>query len=349
MKKYIISLIVLLLIANGLMAMNEGTAGAQFLKIPVGGRATAMAGAFVALADDISTLYYNPSGLVKLNQNTILLNYVKWPAGIGYSYVGMAFPMGVQGAFGIQAGIMAVPSMEVTTVENPEGTGEYFGVSNYFVGLTYSRYFTDKLAVGLTTKVIQEVIYDASSSMMAVDIGAAYETGFKSLRIGMAIRNFGSEGQFTGGTILSDQMEVYEDQTDMTVYYATEPYPIPLNFNFGVAYDFLEGPDNFLTGVIEFQNPNDGTEKFRIGTEYSFTKMMFVRLGYIFDWERVEGIVQEPGQYSTENKIEGLTAGMGFKQNLSGFNIGLDYSYTGMGKLGASFTNGHRVSLSIGF
>ncbi|MDY6787796.1 MAG: PorV/PorQ family protein [candidate division WOR-3 bacterium] len=349
MKKYIISLIVLLLIANGLMAMNEGTAGAQFLKIPVGGRATAMAGAFVALADDISTLYYNPAGLVKLNQNTILLNYVKWPAGIGYSYVGMAFPMGVQGAFGIQAGIMSVPEMEVTTVDYPEGTDEYFGVSNYFVGLTYSRYFTDKLAVGLTTKLIQEVIYDASSSMMAVDLGASYETGFKSLRIGMAIRNFGSDGQFTGGTILSDQIDYLEDQQPVNILIATEPYPIPLNFNFGVAYDFLEGPDNFLTGVIEFQNPNDGPEAFRMGAEYSFADMMFARLGYMFDWDRLMDIKDNPDEFNTEEKIEGLTAGMGFKQNLSGFNIGIDYSYTGMGKLGGSFTNGHRVSLSIGF
>ena len=241
MKKLLTLIAILLFVAGSLMAANEGTAGAQFMKILLGGRATSMGGAFTALADDASALYYNPAGIVKLNNNEILLNYVKWPAGIGYSYVGMVFPMGINGSFGFQAALMSVPSMEVTTIEYPEGTGENFSVSNYYVGLSYAKYFTDKLSVGITGKFIQEIIYDASSSMMAIDIGATYFTGFKSLRIGMAIRNFGTDGQFLGGTVLQENITYYEDgQQPIKFSYVTEPYSLPLNFNVGIAYDILE-------------------------------------------------------------------------------------------------------------
>ncbi len=352
MKRYIISFIVLLLVANFLMAMNEGTTGAQFLKILVGGKATSMGGAFVALADDASALYYNPAGIVKLKKNAIILNYVKWPADIYYSFIGMVIPLGVNGAFGIHAAYLGMSDMDVTTIENPEGTGETFSSTDFYVGFSYAKFFTDKLSIGVTGKIIQEMIYDASSQMIAIDAGSCYYTGFNSLRIGMAIRNFGSDGEFHGGTVLMDQYDKWDDgQTPINVYYVTDPYPIPLNFNFGIAYDFLEGPTNFLTTVLEFQNPNDGTENVRFGMEYNYNKMIALRLGYIFNYDNWENKLdgKEFGDLTTDEKIENLTAGIGFNYDMDGVEVGIDYSYTGMGNLSDNFTNGHRVSLQIGF
>jgi hypothetical protein len=42
-----------------------GISTAQFLKIGVGRRASAMGDAFVAISDDASALYWNPAGLVQ--------------------------------------------------------------------------------------------------------------------------------------------------------------------------------------------------------------------------------------------------------------------------------------------
>ncbi|MBU0899600.1 hypothetical protein KKB54_02120, partial [bacterium] len=44
-------------------AKSSGTTTANFLKSEVGSRPVAMGGAFVAIADDINSLYYNPSGV----------------------------------------------------------------------------------------------------------------------------------------------------------------------------------------------------------------------------------------------------------------------------------------------
>ncbi len=350
MKKIIFIFITVLLLANFAYSFNEGTTGAQFLKILVGSKATSMGGAFVSIADDPSALYYNPAGIANMNKIGILLNYVKYPAEISYSYIGFVSPMGIIGSFGLQAGIMTMPQMEITTVENPDGTGEYFSASSYVVGASYAKAFTDKLTSGITVKYIQEKIVDATSTMIAFDGGALYKTGFKSLRIGMSIRNFGSEGMFTGGTILTDKYAKWVDgQTELNIYYKTDPYTLPMNFNFGLAYDFLEGPVNYLTTTLEFQNPNDGTENVRLGIEYNLSKILSLRAGYIFNWEKFKNILDNMDVLTQNEKIENLTAGIGFKYGFSGIDIGIDYSYLEMGLLSDNYINGHRVSLTLNF
>jgi len=52
-----------------------GTTAGEFLKIGVGSRATAMGGAFVAVSNDVSSLYWNPAGIAKLEKNEILTSH----------------------------------------------------------------------------------------------------------------------------------------------------------------------------------------------------------------------------------------------------------------------------------
>ena len=47
---------------------KAGTSAAQFLKIPVGARAASLASTFTSIADDISTLYWNPAGAASLRR-----------------------------------------------------------------------------------------------------------------------------------------------------------------------------------------------------------------------------------------------------------------------------------------
>src|SRR5688572_21501094 len=59
----------------GSLLAGSGTSGGSFLNIPVGARAVAMGEAYTALADDVSSLYWNPAGLAFMRQSQASFMY----------------------------------------------------------------------------------------------------------------------------------------------------------------------------------------------------------------------------------------------------------------------------------
>ena len=68
-------------------AQRAGTATAQFLKIGVGARATAMGDAFVAVANDASALYWNPAGISQFQTNEIIVSQTNWFVDIQHQFL----------------------------------------------------------------------------------------------------------------------------------------------------------------------------------------------------------------------------------------------------------------------
>ncbi|MFH0775086.1 MAG: hypothetical protein V2A53_06315 [bacterium] len=54
---------------------NAGEKATAFLNLGQGARANGMAGVYSAIADEASACYWNPAGLVQLNQNEVLFMY----------------------------------------------------------------------------------------------------------------------------------------------------------------------------------------------------------------------------------------------------------------------------------
>src|SRR5580765_949262 len=63
---------------------RAGTSSGSFLKIGVGARAVALGESFVAVANDPSTIYWNPAGLASLQRQEIQFSHAGWPADINY-------------------------------------------------------------------------------------------------------------------------------------------------------------------------------------------------------------------------------------------------------------------------
>src|SRR5580704_18282141 len=72
---------------------SVSTTGVQFLQIPAGVRGAGMGGMFTAVADDISTTYWNTAGLAQLNNIEINLLHVAYFSSIDYEFAGLALPL----------------------------------------------------------------------------------------------------------------------------------------------------------------------------------------------------------------------------------------------------------------
>lgn len=286
-----------------------GTFDGQFLKIGVGARGAAMGGAFVAVADDATALYYNAAGIARIDQDRseLSINHANWPAEMNFDQVGYVFHVKkIPGAFGLHARSLSMQPMEETTAYQPYGTGRTFDAGMMAFGLTYARSFTDKFSAGVTANFIHEGLADLSQQTTAFDIGTLYDVGTAGMKIGMAISNIGSQIKFID-----------------------REARIPGIFRVGTSATLLNSSDQKLVGSFEFSHPPDNSERMNVGAEYSFRKYLFLRGGYNINYDS-----------------EALAAGVGFHFPVSVAGMAdLDYAYTDMLDLGAA----HRFSLKFLF
>jgi len=320
-----------------------GTTGASFLKIGVG-RATGMGDAFVAVADDASACYFNPAGLARVSRS-FQFNHANWIADINHDHLVAVIPAASFGTIAFSATALTMGDMEQTTLDNPntrlredEGTGLWFGAADFAVSASYARIITDKLSFGLTAKGITQTIWDMSATALGVDLGLHYNTGFRSLRIGAAVTNYGTQLTFTGRQL--DYSFLWTDSGPSSIQgsYKTTPVGLPTSFRFGIAYDVLEGPDNRLTTAVDITHPSDINETVNLGLEYSYNDILSLRGGYILN---ADTKYQEMVGWMT-----GLSAGLGVRASpAAGFNLGLDYTFRYLQLLKPT----HRLALTVGF
>src|ERR1044072_5856928 len=175
-----------------------GTCGGQFLKIGVGARGAGMGGAFVAMADDATAVFWNAAGIARVDpeKSQLSMNHANWPADLSFDQVGYVFHMKkIPGAFAVHARALTMQPMEETTAFQPFGTGETFDAGMLAAGVTYARSFTDKFSAGLTANMIHTGLADLSQQTFSVDLGTLYDVGAAGMKIGMAIQNIGSQGE----------------------------------------------------------------------------------------------------------------------------------------------------------
>ena len=140
------SIIILLIFCGSLFAevsKKNGTTAAQFLKIGVGARPMGMAGAYVAAVNDAYSLYWNPAAITQVNKISLVASYTDWFAGIKHQFLGFVIPIDETSSVGLQATFLNMDDMEITTVSDPHGTGEFFEAYDISIGVTYGTKLTD--------------------------------------------------------------------------------------------------------------------------------------------------------------------------------------------------------------
>ncbi len=325
---------------------KRGTTAAPFLKIGVG-RATGMGEAFVALSDDPSAIFYNPSGLTHLTKREIMVNYIDWLADVTHNYLSFCTPITGLGVLGLSVCALNIGDLEYyrvdslgTPVREDDSLLMTFPCADFSFGISFARMITDKLSFGTTVKGIYEKIWDMVASSIALDLGLHYNTGFRSLRLGASMSNFGQEMSFSGRQLDRIEKDPVTGK-EVPVRYKTTPFALPTIFRFGIAYNLIDKEREKLVSCLDLVHYNDINETFNFGLEYNIGNLLFLRGGYILNTSET---------YRSAEKgvgpLTGLSGGLGlaFKtgENLSWL---LNYNYRHNQFLSGS----HRLTLNIGF
>lgn len=320
MKKIILVLLILVFQVNTYCGgfSKAGTAVAQFLKIGIGARASAMGESFAAVSNDVTALYWNPAGITNINSITFGASHSQWLAEIYHNFAGIVIPLSSSDVIGISATSLTTNEEEVTTVEQPDGTGMYYNVSDISIGLSYARAQTDRFSVGLTVKYIQQNMYNVSAQTIALDLGTYLKTGFHNLVIAMSVSNFGGNMQLEGRDLIAlvDINKNISGEYNPDAFLKTESYPLPLNFRVGIAMDLVGGVDPVIhsnlyrvTLAVDGNHPNDNNERLNIGGEFAWDEMLFARIGYKINYD-----------------VENWTFGAGVKVSTGSQDVSFDYA-----------------------
>ncbi len=318
-----IMILVMLFIIPGLAQDKVGTTAAPFLGIGAGPKAIGMGGAFTAVANDPSALYWNPAGISRTGKTEILFEHTNYLINTGYNFFGAVIAFDEDNAIGISITNLDYGTEDVTTVNSPDGTGEKWSAADWAVGITYSRNLTDRFSIAGTGKMVMQKIWRESATGWALDAGLLYITPFNDLKIAMDISNFGTDMQLSGEDLLvtyDPNQSMAGNNKKIPAQYYTNSYPMPLFFRIGLAMDVINSEDNRLTLAADAIHPSDNAENLNVGGEYAWNKLVFLRIGY-------------KGLGIPDNQ-EGLTLGMGLSYQISyNLTFGLDYAYEHYGLL----------------
>jgi len=278
MKKYLYRSVLVLLIAvtAGLAEQKEktGTTGFVFLKIPASARQIGMGETGIALPNAGSdAIFVNPALASLIPQrNGVSFSYGDWYLDTQhqtFSYTRNMDLLGTLGFhilnynFGEMSKTRVFSSYEADLIQEGDNNKYMdlgtFTAGAYSVGLTYARQLTDKFSIGTNIKYVRETIDIHAADNMVADIGFIFFTGFKSLRVGAYLQNFGLETE-----------------------YVTETFKMPQTMTLGLSGELLGSYDspNYVSFTLEAKHPNDESEKIHAGLEGLWNNLITLRCGY---------------------------------------------------------------------
>ncbi len=172
---------------------SVGTSGAQFLKIGAGARPTAMGNSYVAMSEDVNSVYFNPAGIANLSRAEMSVMHMQWIGDSAYDFGAFSYPTD-HGAFALSAATLKVTDIDRRAVDETQN-GSFESTDGSY-GLSYARNATPLVSYGMTGRYIQQKLDTYSAGAFAGDIGIIKRLSEKPLAFGLAIKNFGSAVKF---------------------------------------------------------------------------------------------------------------------------------------------------------
>jgi opacity protein-like surface antigen len=300
---------------------RKGTTGADELLIPVGARGIATGGAFLSNISGLEALYYNPAGFSQGKGTEAMFSFTTYLAGININYFAIGSNLGDFGSLALSVKTLNFGDIPVTTVDAPDGNGSTYSPGYLTAGISYAKIITDRVSVGVNAKLISETIADVSATGFALDFGVQYRFP-SNLSIGAAVKNIGTNMSFKGGSLQSVTGLQGGQNGGPTANYnvPAEEFQIPSYFELSTAYSYdINEQNNFMVGVT-FRNNNITEDEMKVGLEYGFNNLFFLRGGYSSNVQNTTSAVS--------NINNGFTVGAGINYGFTeGYHFIIDYSF----------------------
>ncbi len=256
MKKVVFALLGIAFILPNVDAgihKKAGRAGTQFLKIGVGAKALGMGEAFVAVADDITSIYWNPAGLMQNKEKEFILMHNKWLEDTNYGFIGLSQPI-KNGKFGCGLAYFDYGDL-IGRDKNNNLTGNF---TAYDMALSLSYALTLKQTLtGATLKIIHQRNENEEANGVVLDLGIQYSLPqMKNLTLGAVIANIGKDIKFI------KEKDPFPLTVKTGLYWS--PLPKLLSGNLKLAFDLIKSKDDYT--------------RLNMGGEYKL-KDIFLRIG----------------------------------------------------------------------
>lgn len=325
----------------------------EFLNIGVDAAALGMSNAVVASSNNVNSVYWNPAGLMKMEEQEVSLMHSSYFANIAqYNYGAFAMPIDDVSAFGFSVIRFSVDDiLNTTQLIDDQGNINYdristFSTADWAFTFSYAREAKlDGFSYGVNAKVIRRVIGEFANSWgFGFDVGLQFKRG--DWQVGLMARDITTT--YNTWTINEEKFAEISGAVENQNQELPETTEITLpKLQLGLARTFTFHYDHKLTAEVDlnmrFIQTNDIISSSAVsatpalGLEYGFTDLVFVRAGV----GNFQNIQQLDGNDSTTFQPN---IGIGFKYK----GISVDYALTDIGDSSeALYSNVFSVNIDL--
>ncbi len=182
---------------SGVQAASRAKYAGEFIAIGVGGRALGLGGAYAALANDVTSGYWNPAGLSRIIYPEItLMHDERFGDLVNYDYGAVALPVGAMSSIAfslIHLGVDGIPDTRNAMIDvNGNGVFDnadrldyskitYFNTADWAFYFSYAKKSSESFSYGANLKIIRRELGETSATGVGFDIGAQYNASDKFL------------------------------------------------------------------------------------------------------------------------------------------------------------------------
>lgn len=345
----------LLLIATSLGAQTARKYSNEFLNIGVDAAAFGMSNAVVASTADVNSGYWNPAGLLHLQEQEVALMHAAYFANMAnYDYAAFAMPLDEKSAAAISLIRFGVDDiLNTTKLLDENGEPNYaniskFSAADYAATFSYARRLTEDglLNAGVNAKVVHRVIGDFASSWgFGIDVGLQYRPG--NWLVGAMVRDITTT--FNAWSIDKAKFADIQGAVDGENQEMPETTELTLpKLQVGAARRFTFGNDFSLLSEVNLHVRFAKTHDIISGSFASISPSA----GFQFDYTNLVYVRAGVGNFQNILQLDGSEA-IGFQPNIGiGFHykgIQVDYALTDLGDQSAAlYSNIFSLKLDLG-